>query len=454
MWVLDGASFGCYRCETFRQDTLTETAMATFAFEQDGEVRRTSLSFFRGENTNFHPTDTSFQRPTAIADYIIKGWAPAEKFVTKQTAIVAFGSCFASNISNYLHKRGYNVLNRGDNNAYVTKLGDGLVNTYAIRQQFEWAWENKAPEVAVWHGKQAEDYAQDEKVRLETKELFDTADFFIVTLGLSELWYDEPTGEVFWRAVPKDAFDPARHKFRAATHAETLANLHRIYELVRRYRPEAHILISISPIPLVATFRPVSCITADAVSKATIRSAVDEFLSVHGEADKVHYFPSFEVVKRIFRHQWTDDRRHVRADVLDFNMKLFEHFYCTPGIPFKDVQTAYDTSWELDLQRGEEARNRPAVSYEEQRAKRKQARIQARIEARQLEREKVIAARKAEREKIVANLAAAEAAEAARKPTLKGRARAWALKAGRVVIDLLALSGLTYWIGVASGFID
>jgi hypothetical protein len=373
--------------------------MATYTYLQDGEKKQTSESFFRGENTNFHPTDVSLRQASAIPDYVMQGLTPDEKFVTKDTAIVAFGSCFATNISNYLDRGGYNVLNRGNNDAYVTRLGDGMVNTYAILQQFQWAWENKAPNVSVWHGKKAEDFAQSEDVRIETKALFDAADLFIITLGLSEVWYDEPSGEVFWRAVPKNAYDPERHKFRTSTHAETLANLYRIYDLVRKYRPQARILFTVSPIPLTATFRPISCLAADAVSKATIRSALDEFLSVHGQSDGVYYFPSYEAVKRLFRHQWGDDRRHVRRDVLDFNMMMFEHYYCAPGIPFEQLQVAYNHAFELDIRKGEQMRTRPVVAYQEQRAKRKQAKIEARIEERRIERDRIMESRKAERQR-------------------------------------------------------
>ena len=91
-----------------------------------------------------------------------------------------------------------------------------MVNTYAIRQQFEWAWEGKVPEVSLWHGYDGQEFGYDEAIRLETKRIFDAAEVFIVTLGLSEVWYDEPTGHVFWRAVPKENFDPSRHKFRVA----------------------------------------------------------------------------------------------------------------------------------------------------------------------------------------------------------------------------------------------
>ncbi|SEK46624.1 GSCFA family protein [Xaviernesmea oryzae] len=388
----------------------------------------------------------------------MKGWIPSSRFVSKDTAIVAFGSCFASNISNYLHGRGYNVLNRGNNDAYVTKIGDGMVNTHAILQQFLWAWENVAPQASVWHGKKAEDFEQEEGVRLTTKALFDAADLFIITLGLSELWYDEPTGEVFWRAVPADAYDPQRHKFRTATHSETLHNLEKIYSLIKTHRPNAHILFSVSPIPLTATFRPISCLTADAVSKATIRSALDEFLQAHSDNKSLHYFPSYEAVKRIFHYQWGEDRRHVRRDVLDFNMKMFEHYYCDPGLEENELRAAYDHAWELDINRAENVRGRDRIFYEEKRAQTKKAKIDARIaaraELRRQEQQRVLA-EKLEKRKQSTLLAFIDRTNAAfawiykyLRKRLGHTASVVLFWIFRAAVVLLALDSLTGWISL------
>ncbi|KQY08513.1 hypothetical protein ASE23_29490 [Rhizobium sp. Root73] len=368
--------------------------MALFEYVQDGEVKKTSGSFFRGESTNFHPTNNSFSQSNFIADYVMKGWAPTSKFVTTETPIVAFGSCFATNISDYLHRRGYNVLTKKENQAYITQMGDGLVNTSAILQQFEWAWLNKVPKGDLWHGFKAEEFGYDEAVRSDTKSLLDAAELFIITLGLSEIWYDDLTGEVFWRAVPKDSYDPTRHKFRVATHAETVQNLEAIYALIRQFRPEAHILFSVSPIPLTATFRPVSCLTADAVSKAVIRGALDEFLRGRSADPALHYMPSYEAVIRLFNNQWHVDRRHVLQPVLNFNMQMFEAFYCTPGITQEALNSTFKVALEEDVKIGMNGQDSDGLTYTEIRrqsieAKRdakRQARIKERVAARAVER--------------------------------------------------------------------
>ncbi|CAA0086310.1 Uncharacterised protein [Starkeya nomas] len=372
--------------------------MGTITIMQDGVERKTSGSFFRGSTTNFYPNDGSLEKNYVIDQYLVHGWMPKTGFVTKSTPIVAFGSCFAANISNHLHDRGFNVLTKKDNKAYVTKMGDGMVHTYAIRQQFEWAWLNKTPALDLWHGYSAEEFGYSEAARADTRELFDTAEVFVITLGLSEIWYDEPTGEVFWRAIPKDRYDPSRHKFRVATHAETLTNIRAIHELIRRFRPEATIVFTVSPIPLTATFRPVNCLSANAVSKATIRSAIDEFIQEAGASDeRLFYFPSYDIVMYAFSHQWTEDRRHVYRHVLDFNMKIFEHYFCDPSLPKADLQSSLRKAQRLDKligtlghsavatrKKGEAGDEVSAASIaeakrEERRLQRKQARIRERV---------------------------------------------------------------------------
>ena len=287
----------------------------------------TGGSFYRGEVMSKMPKAGPMREPSAIEDFILEGWMPARRFIGPESNIVAFGSCFAANIGRYLNNLGFAIATQREGKAHIQKISDGLVNVYAIAQQFEWAWENRVPDIQLWHGWKAEDYGYDEDVRLETKRLFDEADVFVLTFGLSEIWYDEPTGEVFWRAVPEDKFDAARHKFRVATHAETVERLQRIYDLIRKHRPGAAIIFTLSPVGLAASFRPVSCITANAVSKAKLRSAIDE---VHTAAKDPNffYFPSYEVVMQGFRTPFMLDLRHPHAHVIETNMKAFERYFC------------------------------------------------------------------------------------------------------------------------------
>ncbi len=287
-------------------------------------------TWFRGEHTNYNPVREQMLGADAVPKYVLQGWEPKEACITTDTQITAFGSCFAANISNWLSNRNYRVLNKDENSkqAYVVSCGEGMVNSFVIRQQFEWAWENKVFKQALWHGYEAEEYGYDKKVQAETKRIFDETDVFILTFGLSEVWYDEKTKNVFWRTIPKDVYDPKRHKFRVSTVEENRDNLEAIYKLIRKHRPDAKIIFTLSPIPLIATFRDNSCITSNSVSKSILRVAIDETVRKYKDDGYLHYWPSYEIITDVFRQPYKPDRRHPPVQALDYIMTLFEHVWC------------------------------------------------------------------------------------------------------------------------------
>ena len=299
-------------------------------FQPTTRASKDYRTWFRGEHTNILPADRHLFQPGGVERFVLQGWLPERPVITAQTQATAFGSCFAANISNWLAKRSYNVLNKSQDagNAYVVECGEGMVNSFVILQQFEWAWENKVFEQELWHGYNTEAYGYDPEVQARTKKMFDETDVFILTFGLSEIWYDEPTGNVFWRTIPKANYDPERHKFRVSSVEENKDNMRKIYDLIRKHRPDAKIIFTLSPIPLQATFRPNSCITSSAVSKSILRIAIDEMMREKGGEGVLHYWPSYELVTDVFQMPFKHDRRHVEDDVLDYIMMLFERSWC------------------------------------------------------------------------------------------------------------------------------
>lgn len=319
------------------------------SYVQDGRTKQTSYTYFRGERPNFHPTDETLTNPDFISEYLVRGWMPSEPFIDKQAGIVPFGSCFAANIRTYLANRGYRLLNSQGALSYVNWMPEGIVNTFAIRQQFEWAWLNRVPEVELWHGYDSKVFGYVEDVRLATQALFDACDVFIITLGLSEVWYDEPTGEVFWRAVPREYFDASRHKFRVSSVMENYENLAAIHRLIRERRPDATIVFTLSPVPLAATFRPIGCASANTVSKAILRAAVDELMRGPALGDpRCFYFPSYEIVTTCFMNPMMEDRKHPHAHVIDLNMAIFERYFCQSDMTDQKLSDLFRRTQELD----------------------------------------------------------------------------------------------------------
>jgi hypothetical protein len=307
------------------------------------ERRKSHRSWFRGDSVNFNPAGADLIDPARVADYVLHGWRPAAPVIGPQTQVTAFGSCFAGHVSEWLSRRNYRVLNKaeGVRPSYVVEWGEGMVNSFVIRQQFEWAWENRTFDQPLWHGYDAEAYGYREDFRQNTKALFDATDVFILTFGLSEVWYDEPTGNVFWRTIPKRRYDPARHRFRVSTVDENRDNIRAIYDLIRRHRPDARIIVTLSPVPLIATFRDVSCITANSVSKAVLRVAIDEVLRAVGHEGVLHYWPSYEIVTDVLKSPYKADRRHITGPAVEFIMTLFEHAWCSDGAPKPSLAVAW-----------------------------------------------------------------------------------------------------------------
>ena len=81
---------------------------------------------------------------------------------------------------------------------------------------------------------------------------------------------------------------------------------------------------------MAATFRPVSCITANSVSKASLRLAIEYLMDEVGEDPKLHYFPSYEIVLNFVEDPMGVDLRHPRPETVDFVMQTFKRSYLVP----------------------------------------------------------------------------------------------------------------------------
>lgn len=292
---------------------------------------RVERDWFQAEDCNYAPDRADFAAADAVERYILHGLMPDRPFIDRATRITAFGSCFAVHVQNHLNRKSFSVLTKSERNAYVVHYNNIMVNTFAIRQQFEWAFENKVPAGNYWYGYRAQEFGYDEAVRRETLKLFLETEVFILTLGLSEVWYDTESGDVFWRAVPRDKYDPARHRFRVSSVAENKDNIRAIYELIRSHRPGAKVVFTLSPIPLNSTHRPESCLVANCVSKSILRCALDEVYRDLGGNGDLFYFPSYEIINEAFRDPFEPDRRHVKQPIVHFIMSSFERHFCTTG---------------------------------------------------------------------------------------------------------------------------
>ena len=155
-----------------------------------------------------------------------------------------------------------------------------------------------------------------------------TADVVVITLGQTEGWLDEATGLAMnghpgplWLRKYSNRFSFIEHSFR-----ESLEQIEATIALIREHcNPDMKFVLTVSPIPFAATFRPQDVMVAHTATKAKLRTIADEVSAAH---DFVDYFPSFEMVTNTPRDlAWEDDQLHVRRKMVDHIMRIFVAAY-------------------------------------------------------------------------------------------------------------------------------
>ncbi len=154
------------------------------------------------------------------------------------------------------------------------------------------------------------------------------ASAIFLTLGFTETWLDSETG-IALNVAPRPMLIkkwPDRFRFFNATHRDVMQSLEKIFELLtRRIRPDLKFIVTVSPVPLGTTFTEMDVISANAYSKATLRSVAGEFCARHPNVD---YFPSYEMVMSTSPDiAWDADKVHVTQELVDTVIGRFVRAY-------------------------------------------------------------------------------------------------------------------------------
>ncbi|HZZ95334.1 MAG TPA: GSCFA domain-containing protein [Usitatibacter sp.] len=267
-------------------------------------------------------------------DALLEGWKPSAPLIGRETRVLAVGSCFARHFTLWLAENGFNRDFRGSAYNALLRFGVDFESPAVIAQQFRWAFDELSPESLLWIDKNRQLVAATDEAKCEVRATLEHTDILVLTLGLSEVWYDAVSGEPLWRALTEDLYDPQRHVFRVETVAQTVDWLEAIERIRSRWLPNLRIVFTVSPIPLKTTFRPVSAVTANTVSKAILRAALDEFLRRHAGLvnDRLFYFPAYEMVTQYFVAPFKEDNRHLVPIVPGTVIATFVKHYCEPHL--------------------------------------------------------------------------------------------------------------------------
>jgi len=172
------------------------------------------------------------------------------------------------------------------------------------------------------------------------KALFEMCDVFVFTLGLTECWENIELGICYpiCPGVIDGAFRPNAHRFLNLSYDECLSDMRRSIELIHQANPKLRILLTVSPVMLVATFEPRGALQSSIASKAILRAVADRCVR---DYDFVDYFPSFDIITgpqaagRFYR----DDRRDVTPEGVELVMNVFFRARCSNMPAVKPADT-------------------------------------------------------------------------------------------------------------------
>jgi hypothetical protein len=295
--------------------------------------------------------------------------------ISRSDRIFCIGSCFAREIEVALERFGYEVLSTARDLPVSPRrqLSDGAMvrkfNVASIRNELAWAldpadpWQPESNLVPVGGGL-VHDYqlcgaGYGELLepaiafRQACNQLFARirqADVVVLTLGLSEVWFDRDSGLHLNVAVPAWVADrhPGRFELHVFDHGQTLAQLEACHRLLcQGLAAPVRLLVTVSPVPLARTFRDKDVFSANAYSKAVLRSAVEEFVAGRPGVD---YFPSYEICTLSDPSLvWEPDHRHVQRPLVGHLMgQVLAAYTGQPeGAPLLGLDAAI-VAWQAD----------------------------------------------------------------------------------------------------------
>lgn len=294
------------------------------------------------------------QEPLFIPD-IMPGFT-----ISPRDKIFAIGSCFARGVEGRLAAMGYDVVSRTNlfDEFQMKRHGwpHDFTNKYnvpSILNELRWVLGGGTglPDDALykvehdqWHDAHAnpvfglvtkETAVRQHQTLSRLVSKITECRVVIITLGLIEAWFDTKLG-LYTNATPwRSGVSLERYRFRVLTFGQIEDALSEIHELLTEHGHEGlRIVVTVSPVPLEATFTGSDIVIANTHSKALLRAAAAEWASANANVD---YFPSYEIAMNSSRSRtWHMDGRHVRKEAVAHIMDTFVANYVEGGLPVQD----------------------------------------------------------------------------------------------------------------------
>ncbi|KQR77652.1 GSCFA domain-containing protein [Rhizobium sp. Leaf341] len=288
--------------------------------------------------------------------------------------VVAAGSCFAQHVARHIQMRGFNFhqtekahslfVRRKWNDAHggtfnYDTFSARYGNIYTARQLcqlIDRAFGSFSPLSTAWQRRdgmfvdpfrpqvEPDGFISAREVDLDrdyhlaaVRKALTEADVFVFTMGLTEAWADKRDGAVYPIApgVAGGTFDPDIHAFKNFTVTDTIEDMNYAIGRIRAINPGVRILLTVSPVPLNATYEPRHVLQSTVYSKSVLRVAAQALV----DADPlIDYFPSFEIITAPQNggKYFGGDMRSVEEAGVQHVMDVFFAHYT--GIPSKSTK--------------------------------------------------------------------------------------------------------------------
>ena len=252
-------------------------------------------------------------------------WEP-KFWMGRDAKISTFGSCFAQHIGRALQARGFQwydaepLLDRVSD-ATARRFGyrtfscrtGNIYTTSLLRQWTQWAlgdspvpdeiWEQDGrfydpfrPRIEPNGFASAQEVTDMRDVTIRAfRDCIENSNLFVFTLGLTESWFSRHGGYEYpvCPGAIAGRYDEEQHRFSAQTfdfiRENLLAALHRMREI----NPKLRFLLTVSPVPLVATNTGQHVVVATMESKSILRAVAGQ---IARNNEFVDYFPSYEII--------------------------------------------------------------------------------------------------------------------------------------------------------------
>ncbi len=292
----------------------------------------------------WYPNPLRFPHPGSVEQVDL--YARQHKIIDRSTPITSAGSCFAMEIAHRLQALGFNYVitepyvHAGSRWAMSSAAWGTIFNAAAMRQLVEKAFRARELPRLLWRvesdGKIVYRDPYREEIEFasvaEYEDGYDrhidacrdallAAEVFVITLGLTEIWRVRADGSVLSR-VPWRLSSSLVERHVLSVE-DNVAELRTMAALLRRHNPNVQFVVSVSPVPLLATFRGDThhVVEASAHAKAVLRVAAEQFCT---STPGAWYFPAFEQVMYGSPNPFDHDQRHVRRATVARVMRLFD----------------------------------------------------------------------------------------------------------------------------------